>query len=52
MKKFKFRGKTYMWNYEESPLAMAAAGVAGTVMLASILFLGSVLCTMEPPFIA
>ena len=51
MKKFKFRGKTYMWNYEESPLAMAAAGIAGTVMLASILFLGSVLSTMEP-FIA
>ena len=52
MKKFKFRGKTYIWNYEQSPLVMAAAGVAGTVMLASILFLGSVLCTMEPPFIA
>lgn len=48
MKKFKFRGKTYTWDFENSPLGMAAAGVAGTVMLASILFLGSVLCTMEP----
>ena len=29
MKKFKFRGKTYIWNYEQSPLVIAAAGVAG-----------------------
>ena len=51
MKKFKFRGKTYIWNYEQSPLAMAAAGMAGTLMFVSVLFLGIVLSTMEP-FIA
>lgn len=51
MKKFKFRGKTYIWNYEQSPIVMAAAGVAGTLMFVAVLFLGSVLSTMEP-FIA
>ena len=51
MKKFKFRGKTYIWNYEQSPLVMAAAGMAGTLMFVSVLFLGIVLSTMEP-FIA
>ena len=51
MKKFKFRGKTYIWNYEQSPLVMAVAGMAGTLMFVSVLFLGSVLSTIEP-FIA
>ena len=51
MKKFKFRGKTYIWNYEQSPLVMAAAGMAGTLMFVSVLFLGSVPRTIEP-FIA
>ena len=51
MKKFKFRGKTYTWDFENSPLGMAAAGVAGTLMFVSVLFLGSVLSTIEP-FIA
>ena len=51
MKKFKFRGKMYIWNYEQSPLVMAAAGMAGTLMFVSVLFLGIVLSTIEP-FIA
>lgn len=51
MKKFKFRGKTYIWNYEQSPLVMAAAGITSILMIVSVLFLGSVLSTMEP-FIA
>lgn len=51
MKKFKFRGKTYTWDFENSPLGMAAAGITSILMIVSALFLGSVLSTIEP-FIA
>ena len=51
MKKFKFRGKTYTWDFEDSPLGMAAAGITSILMFVAVLFLGSVLSTMEP-FIA